>query len=209
MKCVKLLIFISIVFVSTVIADGALSDESSASKETAIEALIKIENENKALHTGAVDLQAFSKAIEGEDRLNCLEKRCVNEGQLRLTIAGPADDTPILVDLGSYSETIKINSQGNTLKFYGTLGNLFLSQIWADACRNQRLTKIEIKNTYGSPMTIRTIKMTLDNGNNLEKTIFEINQPFTLPTNGTKRYSIYEIKNNLAYQRAKVGACQD
>lgn len=175
-----------------------------------IDTLIKTENENKALHFGATDLLKFSNAITNDaTSLICFEKRCINEGQLKLTITGPPDKASIYVDLGASNETIEVNQDGNNLKFFGTLGDQFVGQLWADACLGQRLTELELKNISGSQMTIRTIKLILDNGNGLEKTIFEVDQPFILVANQTKRYSIAEIKNSHAYQTAMVAACQD
>lgn len=208
MKRLNLLIFISILYVSGVIADSASPDEL-ATKETKVNTLIKTENENKALHFGIGDLKKFSDAINDTSSLNCFEKRCVNQGQLKLTITGPPDDASINVDLGGYAQSITVDPDGNKLDFFGTLGDQFVGQLWADACRGQRLTELELINTSGSMMQIRTINLTLDNGNGLEKTIFRVDQPFNLTTTQPQRYSITEIKNSQAYQSAMVAACHD
>ena len=209
MKWFKLLIFTPIVLVSMVIANKALSDESAVTKEMAIDNLIKIENENKALHFGIRDLSDFSKAIEGENRLNCLEKRCIREGHLRIKITGPPEDTPIYVDLGGSSKTIRVNQEGNALEFYGTLGDQFVGQIWANACHGQRLTRLALRNNGHSVVRVDAIELILDNGNNVVKTIFKDEQLFMFGTGREKIYTIAEIKNNSAYRSARVASCQD
>ena len=117
MKGINLLIFLSILFIPRAIADSDFLDEGT-NKETAINNLIKIENENKALHFGASDLAKFSNAINNINSLNCFEKRCINQEQLKLTITGPPDDASIYVDLGGSNETIEVNPTGNKLKFF-------------------------------------------------------------------------------------------
>lgn len=206
MKHFKLLIFVSIVLISTTTV--AFSEEPTT-KETAIEALIKIENENKALHLGTQHLDGFSKAIDGEDRLNCFEKRCVNERQLKIKISGELDNTPIYVDLGGHAETIDINPSGNLLEFKGTLGNHYVGQIWANACYNRRLTKLVLRNNGHGPVKISTVEMLLDNGNGVEKSIFRVEQPFNLTSGQKKSYTMAEIKNNPIWQSAKVASCRD
>ena len=213
MKYFNLLIFISILFVSIVIAGGALSNELAADKETMINSLIKTENENKLLHSGAKDLLNFSRAIEGEDRLDCLEKRCVNEGQLMIKITGNFDENiSINIDLGTHDETTikQVNPNGNRLNFKGTLGNQYVSQLWAKPCYEQRMTRLTLKNNGHSPIVIDAVELLLDNGNNVIKPIFEVDQPsFNLVPRQEKKYTMAEIKNNSAYQNAKVAACQD
>lgn len=209
MRWFNLLIFIAVMLTAPAIAGEHSSAGTPATKDAVIERLIKIENENKALFSGARDLIKFSNAIDGPDSFDCFEKRCINAGQLQLKFAGVTKEASILVDLGGSKETITVIPEGNPLDFHGTLGEQFVGQIWANSCWNQRLTKIELTNVGGSNERVDMIELKLAYGNGIVKTIFKIEQPFVLARNHPQRYSLAEIKGNSAYQSAKVASCQD